>query len=133
VPDVVYTGVAMMAPGKGDSNLDNAVDFGDLSALSQNYNSGLTTTWEQGDFNNDHLTDFADLVILSQNYNQYFGFYFGDDGSVALASESLASMRAEYTPEYLAGLVGITVPEPSSALVMLAIPLIASRRSRRAV
>jgi hypothetical protein len=52
----------------GDANHDNRVDFTDLVALSQNYNTAART-YAKGDFNFDGLIDFNDLVILSQNYN----------------------------------------------------------------
>jgi hypothetical protein len=53
----------------GDANRDRKVDFKDLVAVAQNYNTGGGKSYGQGDFNNDGSVNFADLVILAQNYN----------------------------------------------------------------
>jgi hypothetical protein len=55
----------------GDANLDGRVDFTDLVAMAQNYNT-LTgqAVWSAGDFTYDGNVDFNDLVLLAQNYNQ---------------------------------------------------------------
>jgi ELWxxDGT repeat protein len=52
----------------GDANHDRTVDFTDLVALAQNYNTD-GKTFAQGDFNYDGNVDFNDLVILAQRYN----------------------------------------------------------------
>src|SRR5205085_1733992 len=58
----------------GDANHDRSVDFNDLVALAQNYNStGGGLTYAQGDFNFDGNVDFNDLVILAQHYNTSLG------------------------------------------------------------
>jgi hypothetical protein len=51
-----------------DANHDGAVDFNDLVALAQNYNS-TGKAFSQGDFNYDGNVDFTDLVMLAQRYN----------------------------------------------------------------
>jgi hypothetical protein len=51
-----------------DANHDGAVDFKDLVALAQNYNT-TQKTFAQGDLNYDTNVDFNDLVILAQRYN----------------------------------------------------------------
>ncbi|HEY7116210.1 MAG TPA: peptidylprolyl isomerase [Tepidisphaeraceae bacterium] len=53
----------------GDANHDRHVDFNDLVALAQNYNTTDGRTFDQGDFNYDGNVDFNDLVILAQRYN----------------------------------------------------------------
>jgi hypothetical protein len=53
----------------GDTNLDRSVNFADLVALSQHYNTSGGMLWSNGDFTADGNVDFADLVILSQHYN----------------------------------------------------------------
>jgi len=53
----------------GDANDDLTVDFNDLVAVAQNYNTVGGKAWQQGDFNGDGNVDFNDLVILAQNYN----------------------------------------------------------------
>jgi type VI protein secretion system component Hcp len=54
----------------GDANHDRTVDFNDLVALAQNYNTA-GKTFAQGNFNYDPAgnVDFNDLVILAQRYN----------------------------------------------------------------
>jgi hypothetical protein len=55
----------------GDANLDGAVNFVDLVALAQNYNTlDGSAVWTRGDFSYDGMVDFTDLVKLAQNYNQ---------------------------------------------------------------
>jgi fibronectin type 3 domain-containing protein len=51
-----------------DANDDRSVDFNDLVALAQNYNT-TGKTYAQGDFTGDGNVDFNDLVILAQHYN----------------------------------------------------------------
>jgi hypothetical protein len=55
----------------GDANRDGTVDFNDLVALAQNYNSAPSTDdpWNSGDFNGDGVVDFNDLVQMAQHYN----------------------------------------------------------------
>jgi hypothetical protein len=53
----------------GDANHDRAVDFLDLVALAQNYNTAGGKAPSQGDFNDDGNIDFEDLVILAQHYS----------------------------------------------------------------
>ncbi len=52
----------------GDANHDRTVDFNDLVALAQNYNTS-GKTFAGGDFNYDGTVDFNDLVLLAQRYN----------------------------------------------------------------
>jgi hypothetical protein len=51
-----------------DANHDRRVDFDDLVALAQNYNTS-GKTFVDGDFNYNGSVDFEDLVILAQRYN----------------------------------------------------------------
>jgi hypothetical protein len=53
----------------GDANLDGNVDFTDLVALAQNYNTATGNNWSKGDFTYDGAVNFNDLVALAQNYN----------------------------------------------------------------
>jgi fibronectin type 3 domain-containing protein len=52
----------------GDANDDRSVNFNDLVALAQNYNT-TGKTFAQGDFTGDGSVDFNDLVVLAQHYN----------------------------------------------------------------
>jgi hypothetical protein len=53
----------------GDANRDRQVDFNDLVALAQHYNTTGGMTLGDGDFNYDGNVDFDDLVLLAQRYN----------------------------------------------------------------
>ncbi|MDB5319867.1 MAG: peptidyl-prolyl cis-trans isomerase cyclophilin type [Phycisphaerales bacterium] len=52
----------------GDTNHNRTVDFTDLAAMAQNYNTS-GKTFVQGDFNYDGSVDFLDLALLAQRYN----------------------------------------------------------------
>jgi fibronectin-binding autotransporter adhesin len=109
---------------KGDASLDGKVDFTDLVALAQNYNTMTgTVPWNKGDFNYDGNVDFADLVALAQNYNQSLpsAAQIGALGASAEFGEDLARAFAQ-------------VPEPGSAslLAVAALAMCRGRRRRRA-
>jgi hypothetical protein len=55
----------------GDANLDGAVNYTDLVALSQNYSTSslLGPGWTGGDFNYDGSVNLADLYALGYQYN----------------------------------------------------------------
>ena len=52
----------------GDVTGDGTVDFSDLLALAQHYNSPAEPS--QGDINGDGVVDFKDLLLLAQNYGR---------------------------------------------------------------
>jgi hypothetical protein len=100
----------------GDANLDGTINFTDLVALAQNYNTPSGATWSHGDFNFDGIVSFPDLVALAQNYN---------------GSLPAAPLPAGFAGEFEQALA--QVPEPSAALVNLLAPaLVLMRRRRRA-
>jgi hypothetical protein len=91
----------------GDATFDGRVDFNDLVALAQHYNTPEGTTWADGDFNFDGKVDFNDLVTLAQNYN------------------------GATSAEPVAGLPAALAPEPSSiALVAVGLTALGPRRRR---
>jgi T5SS/PEP-CTERM-associated repeat protein len=103
---------------RGDANVDGAVNFADLVALAQNYDTATgQATWAQGDFNYDGNVNFTDLVGLAQNYDSVLlaGPVTGAPGGFDAA---LASAWA-------------AVPEPSGAPVVAAGMALASGRRRR--
>ncbi len=53
----------------GDADHDGDVDFNDLVALAQNYDTAGGRTFSQGDYNYDGNVDFHDLVVLAQRYD----------------------------------------------------------------
>ena len=53
----------------GDINLDRSVDFNDLAAMAQNYNTAGGRLWSHGDLDFSGAVGFDDLAALAQNYN----------------------------------------------------------------
>jgi uncharacterized delta-60 repeat protein len=51
-----------------DANGDGRVDFADLVALAQNYDT-VGPSYARGDFNRDGRVDFNDMVLLAQRYD----------------------------------------------------------------
>jgi hypothetical protein len=101
----------------GDATLDGLVDFNDLVALAQNYETA-NKVWTEGDFTYDGAVDFNDLVKLAQNY----------DG--ALPAGPVPGAPAAFASDLAAAFA--SVPEPSSALSAIAACGIAgARRARR--
>jgi autotransporter-associated beta strand protein len=91
----------------GDANLDNSVDFLDLAALAQNYNttvSGNPDWWARGDFNYDGSVDFLDLAAMAQNYN------------TALPSAPIPGASASFEHDLAAAFAA--VPEPPFTLLV---------------
>ena len=89
----------------GDANADGSVDFNDLVALAQNYNTiDGQRRWAQGDFNYDGNVDFNDLVSLAQNYNT--------TEAAAVNAEALGG--ATFASDWRAAqaLAASSVPEP---------------------
>jgi hypothetical protein len=110
--------------GPGDATADGAVNFEDLVALAQNYN---TTTglmrWSQGDFTEDGNVDFADLVLLAQNYNT--------GTPVGAAPELAAAYGGAFASDWRAAqaIAEAGVPEPASVGVLLiGVGLVVRRR-----
>jgi hypothetical protein len=89
----------------GDANRDKSVDFLDLAALAQNYNTTGGETWSQGDFSGDGNVDFIDLAKLAQNYN------------TALPGTPLPSATANFTSD-LAAAFALAAPKPTPAPVI---------------
>lgn len=93
--------VEIWADGAADANSDGRADFMDLGRLATNY--GRTgRTWRDGDFTGDRKVDHLDLGILATHYNQ------------------------QYDPPKVA----VGIPEPTTALLLLAAPTCLLRRRR---
>jgi hypothetical protein len=86
----------------GDANHDRSVDFNDLVALAQNYNT-IGKTYVQGDFNYDGSVDFNDLVILAQQYNTTLH----DPG----APPAPAAAGANFATDWAAALQPVATPQ----------------------
>lgn len=109
--------VLVVSALKGDTNLNNAVDFDDLLVLAQNYGSESGAKWTLGDSTFDGAVNFDDLLALAQNYG------------------SSAILTAEFSPAFAAdwALARSLVPEPASmlAVVIPAVSLASRRRASR--
>jgi hypothetical protein len=111
----------------GDATADGTVDFNDLAAMAQNYNSATgLLRWSEGDFTEDGNVDFNDLAILAQNYNTSTPI---EGGAVAAAfGSSFAGDWQEARAQAQAG-----VPEPGTALLLMGGAIMLGRRGRRGV
>jgi hypothetical protein len=99
----------------GDANLDGVVDFNDLVAIAQHYNTADgNQSWANGDFTHDGNIDFNDLVELAQNYNT--------------AAPADGVLPVAFAADF--ALAQSSVPEPA-VLTALALTLCAIRRKPR--
>ncbi len=89
----------------GDANLDGLVGLLDLDLLGSSWNQ--SGTWVNGDFNGDGLVSLLDLDVLGANWNTTASF------ESALAAS------------------GISIPEPTSILLMFTGGLCALRPARK--
>ncbi|HEY7088233.1 MAG TPA: BNR-4 repeat-containing protein, partial [Tepidisphaeraceae bacterium] len=95
----------------GDADLDGVVDVDDLDALALHWQS--SANWLGGDFNGDGIVDQSDLGILAQNWGA------GAGGGASLAP-LLSGLR----------LPNVSVPEPTTFALPIAIMLLSPRRWR---
>jgi probable HAF family extracellular repeat protein len=98
----------------GDANADGSVDFNDLVALAQNYNTSGSLDWEHGDFTGDGNVDFNDLVALAQNYNTTQGTF---------ASQFQSDVQAAFAQ----------VPEPGACCALALASLLPLTRRPRTI
>ena len=93
----------------GDADLDGWVDFNDLVALAQNYNTRVADNtdswWTHGDVTYDGVVDFNDLVKLAQNYN------------TALTPAPIPGASAAFDADLARAFA--SVPEPSQMVLLL--------------
>jgi hypothetical protein len=103
--------LALMLTGRvaigGDATLDDAVNLNDFNVLAANFGS-TSGTWQTGDFTLDQLVNLNDFNVLAGN----FGMTAGPGGPTPDDWSRLASL----------------VPEPSSAVLLLALPGLLRRR-----
>jgi autotransporter-associated beta strand protein len=104
----------------GDANLDYAVDFTDLVALAQNYETA-DNVWAEGDFTYDGLVDFNDLVLLAQNYEASL--------PAGAAIAGIAGAPAAFEGDLAAAFA--SVPEPAGLSAVAAAGYLLARRGRR--
>jgi hypothetical protein len=109
----------------GDATLDKAVDFNDLVALAQHYNSTSgNETWSTGDYNYDGNVDFNDLVLLAQNYNTTaasLAASLGLSAPVAAAAPSKPAAKPAAKPAPAVKAVVAPVAKPKSPFAKSAI------------
>jgi fibronectin-binding autotransporter adhesin len=120
-PRYSATDLTLVATLFGDSNFDGSVDFLDLAALAQSYNTTIAGStdnwWMRGDFNLDGMVDFLDLARLAQNYN-------------TALPPSAAGLPPDFARDVQTAFAA--VPEPSSVLLsVVGAALLLSRRRQR--
>jgi hypothetical protein len=98
----------------GDSNHDRTVDFLDLAALAQNYNTS-GRTFAQGDFNYDGVVDFLDLALLAQRYNTTLAAPAGAAATVTPAMAAPTSTVISAAPESSTVQSAVTTTTPDLA------------------
>jgi hypothetical protein len=103
---------------RGDANHDRSVDFNDLVALAQNYNTA-GKTFIKGDFNYDSNVDFNDLVILAQRYNTTLA-------EPAVTGGAFVASASEFSADWAAAAMAERSPE-------VALPPTPTRKVRKAV
>ncbi|HEX4053873.1 MAG TPA: hypothetical protein VHX86_06380 [Tepidisphaeraceae bacterium] len=106
----------------GDANLDgvvNSVDFGTIAANFGKQVSG----WDEGDFDYNGVVNSIDFGLLAAN----FGKSAGANADVALPAADWSALDAFAAAN---GLLA-DVPEPASATLLLAAPLVLLPRRRK--
>lgn len=109
--DFVYEFTVLRA----DANNDGAVDFVDLAAMAQNYNT-VGNTYVQGDFNGDGAVDFLDLAMLAQRYNTSLGVSGGGGAGgaapapVPIPTSTAVAPTTAHTPSASGVVPGTPVP-----------------------
>ncbi|MCC6682352.1 MAG: PEP-CTERM sorting domain-containing protein [Phycisphaeraceae bacterium] len=94
-------------PLPGDANGDGMVNLSGLQILGDNWQS-TTATWSEADFTGDGKVDLADLQIIGDNWG--YGTSLDLDFNEALQQ------------------VGVTIPEPTSVILLLTGVLMLRRR-----
>ena len=96
----------------GDANADGTVNFDDLAALAQSYNTAAPLMrWSQGDFNYDQSVNFDDLALLAQNYNT--------TGVLASPVQLVTESGEAFAADWAAAQAAASVPEPNGAIALL--------------
>ena len=121
---ISYTDKAVVATiaRTGDANLDGTVDFNDLLALAQHYNTSTGNSWAMGDFTGEGTVNFTDMLQLARQYGI-------SDVPAGFSAELAADTSASFASEFK--LAQSLVPEPTTlGLLAAALPML--RRRRRA-
>jgi fibronectin-binding autotransporter adhesin len=119
----------------GDGNLDGKVDFNDFVLISTHFLAS-DINWDHGNFNYDGVVDFNDFVVLSTNFGEGVT---GGDGTGATAAElaqfnSMATSYGISKAQIAAWDATIsTLPEPTSASLLMAAGFLLLRRRKAGV
>jgi hypothetical protein len=108
-----YTQLLVTCTWGGDANLDRRVDMMDLGALATHWQAA--GNWVDGDFDYNGVVDVNDLGLLATNWQPGVGNPLGPSLQDALAN---------------LGLPNVSVPEPASVGLVLAVALKCHRRRR---
>jgi fibronectin-binding autotransporter adhesin len=112
----------------GDTDLNGTVNIHDLQNLLSDFNA--PGFWDQGNFNGHSTVDISDLQALLTNFNT----------STTLAYSELAGIEnlvGQFGDTAISNANGtgftlVSVPEPGSVVLMLAVGTLMARRRRRA-
>ena len=92
-----------LAYEQGDADTNGVINFDDYARIDSGFNNQLTG-WSNGDFNYDGVVNFDDYALIDLAFNTRDGAFPG-------------SLRS--------------VPEPTSAILLLALPMLARRARAR--
>jgi autotransporter-associated beta strand protein len=111
---VDFSSILIKYTFKGDADLDGDVDVGDLGRLASKWQQ--PGVWTDGDFTYNASIEVGDLGALGTNWQKGVPIPIGPSFAEALASFGLPS---------------VSVPEPASLGLVLAVALNCHRRCRR--
>lgn len=103
----------------GDANGDGVVNADDYALIDRGYAAHLTG-WSNGDFNGDNVINAADYLIIDEAYAAAQG---------AVPADLLAQREEQFGSTYTTTLL-TSLPEPGSAMAILAITPLFARKKR---
>ncbi|CAN5586273.1 hypothetical protein BH09PLA1_BH09PLA1_26980 [soil metagenome] len=124
----------------GDADLNGVVNFDDYSRIDSGFNSG-GSTWFQGDFDYNNQVNFDDYSLIDNAFNtqsgslrQAIAYLDGSDRNDSHmdtpALELVVEHFAQFGEGYAQGFLN-AVPEPTSALALSGLAVLAASSRRR--
>ncbi len=135
IPNSIYTLVSAndnhaINAQPGDANHDGVVNPTDLALLTLNW--GKTgKNWENGDCNGDGVVNHLDLQTMVDNWLFDNRPSSATGGQGSNPSGAIAVFYSDIAGSYGAGVGPATIPEPTSAALLVLGGLAVSRRRRR--